>query len=336
MDPLSLIQEGYDIHVPEFRLPGQCLFRGSGRRRSRAQIDFFMRPGQNDLQEGQSMFGQPIDRTPSAYDSPLIIKQVLHTPFTGVPDEKYGERPVAMVVLKEEFKKIKIMASIKAFPMDSSTKTSFPSGVSRTKFFSSTIFPQGALRNSTNGKCTSSRLHAGVFQDGRGMEKENKRIEIPKIEGYSCFGCGTRNPIGLNMSFYCLGNTVRSDLSLKDYHVGWENLAHGGMISTVLDEIMAWTVIAFERVFFVTRSIEVRYLRPVSVNVPLTAVGEIKSVSPPKGCSVQGALLDAEGVKLATAWAEMTYIPEKRLSMLPEGYTRDMTELFGKIERLLA
>jgi acyl-coenzyme A thioesterase PaaI-like protein len=168
------------------------------------------------------------------------------------------------------------------------------------------------------------------------MESELKKIDIPKPQGYYCFACGTGNPMGLNMSFYCLGNTVRSDLSLTGHHVGWENIAHGGIISTILDEIMGWTVIAFQRVFFVTRSIEVRYLRPVSVNIPLTAIGEIESLNLPRGCSVQGTLLDAEGTKLATAKADMAFIPEKRLNILPEAYKNDMIRLFGEIEQLLA
>jgi acyl-coenzyme A thioesterase PaaI-like protein len=167
------------------------------------------------------------------------------------------------------------------------------------------------------------------------MVIKGEKKDLPKSEGYRCFACGTNNPLGLGMSFYNLGKTVRSDIVLNEHHVGWENLAHGGIISTILDEIMGWTVIAFKRVFFVTRSIEIHYLRPVEVNSPLTAIGEIEADSAPKGCSTKGALLDAHGKKLAEGRAEMTYLSAKRLPLLPEQYKRDMLELFEQMRQLL-
>lgn len=162
-----------------------------------------------------------------------------------------------------------------------------------------------------------------------------ERINLPKPDKTGCFGCGTDNPLGLSLSFYSLGKTVRSDLMLTQHHMGWENLAHGGIISTVLDEVMGWTVLAFKRVFFVTRKIEVRYLRPVELNVPLTAVGEIESDAAPKGCTAVGWLLDGEGRKLAEGQAQMTYLIGKRLPLLPNAYRVTMERLFEEIRELL-
>jgi len=203
------------------------------------------------------------------------------------------------------------------------------------------------------------------------MSDEQKKILIPRLEGYHCFACGTENPIGLKMSFYCLGRTVRSDLTLSEKHVGWENIVHGGVISTVLDEIMGWAVIAFKREFFVTRKIEVRYLRPVTVHTPVTAIAEIDpdlSGAPPagaggsfnnapsrdfinpsspgraggfqeqgieRGCRTTAMLQTAEGVPLATARAEVVFLPEKRIKTLPIDYVREMNALFENIKVLL-
>ncbi len=167
------------------------------------------------------------------------------------------------------------------------------------------------------------------------MVIKGERKNLPKSEGYRCFACGTNNPLGLGMSFYSLGKTVCSDITLSDHHVGWENLAHGGIISTILDEIIGWTVIAFKRIFFVTRNIQVHYLRPVEVNTPLTAVGEIQADFAPKGCSTKGTLFDARGKKLAEGHAEMAYLSGKRLPLLPEQYKKDMLRLFEQMRELL-
>jgi len=67
---------------------------------------------------------------------------------------------------------------------------------------------------------------------------EEERIEIPKPSGYNCFACGTANPIGLHLNFFRSGDYVCSEITLDRYHGGWENIAHGGIISTILDEVM--------------------------------------------------------------------------------------------------
>ena len=69
----------------------------------------------------------------------------------------------------------------------------------------------------------------------------NEVIEaIPKLEGYNCFACGTANPIGLNLHFYLRGGYLCSDITLGKNYEGWENMAHGGIVSTLLDEVMSW------------------------------------------------------------------------------------------------
>ena len=160
------------------------------------------------------------------------------------------------------------------------------------------------------------------------------RVQLPKLQGYYCFGCGTENPRGLNMSFYRQGNAVCSDLTLPRELEGWENMAHGGSLSTVLDEIMAWAVIAFERVFFVTGRMEVVYRRPAPVEVPLTARGRVSDEPFERGCIAVGEILDAHGEVLTRARAEMVYLPADRLSLLPDHLEEAMTALFAKMAPL--
>ena len=102
----------------------------------------------------------------------------------------------------------------------------------------------------------------GIKERGVG-DKEKSVIE--KIEGHYCFACGTENPIGLNLQFYRSGDSICSDLTLMKYYEGWENIAHGGILSTLLDEVMSWTVIYFKRTFAVTRKMEIKYVRPVLI-----------------------------------------------------------------------
>ena len=155
------------------------------------------------------------------------------------------------------------------------------------------------------------------------------QIPIPILEGHDCFACGTNNPIGLKLKFYRQGNFICSDVVLSRNHVGWQNMAHGGIISTLLDEIMSWTIIYLMKSFAVTRRMEIRYLRPVPVEVPLTVRGEmITSAKKGNTCQAKAVLLNGEGKKLARGSGEFAILSEEKLSIMPDDFRRDMLKLF--------
>jgi acyl-coenzyme A thioesterase PaaI-like protein len=158
------------------------------------------------------------------------------------------------------------------------------------------------------------------------------KTPIPILEGHDCFACGTNNPIGLKLDFYRQGDSVCSDVVLNSNHVGWQNMAHGGIISTLLDEIMSWTVIYFKRAFSVTRQIQIRYLKPVPVETPLTVKGTITSDEKTRSCHAEAILLDAKGKVLAKGEGEFVVLSGDKLTSLPEDFKNQMTELFKKYE----
>jgi acyl-coenzyme A thioesterase PaaI-like protein len=159
---------------------------------------------------------------------------------------------------------------------------------------------------------------------------EKKRIDLPGLEGHHCFACGTANPIGLKQKFYSMNGTVCSDITLGKNHEGWQNMAHGGIITTLLDEVMAWTIMYFKRTFFVTRKMEVRYVRPVMIGVPLTVKGRLLKDRKPPYIGVIADILDAERRILARATGEFVEIPKDKLELVPEGHKQDIIELFNK------
>jgi acyl-coenzyme A thioesterase PaaI-like protein len=160
------------------------------------------------------------------------------------------------------------------------------------------------------------------------------RKRIPKPEGHHCFACGTANPVGLNLDFYAEGDFVCTDVVLDGNRVGWEGIAHGGIISTLLDEVMSWTIIFFRRVFFVTRRMEVRYLKPVPIGVPLTARGRMGSETKPPRLNVKGELIDESGRVLARSKGEFAVLSGDKLDMRPGEMKGQMKELFGRMASL--
>lgn len=161
----------------------------------------------------------------------------------------------------------------------------------------------------------------------------DSRYLLPKPNGHHCFACGTENPYGLHLDFYVADGHVCTDVSLDRYRVGWEGIAHGGMISTLLDEVMSWTILYFRRVFFVTRKMEVRYLKPVPIEKPLIVRGCLGKDRRPPRIEVHAEIVDRDGNLLARSTGEFVELTGDRLSMIPEELKDDMRSLFEGFER---
>lgn len=89
-----------------------------------------------------------------------------------------------------------------------------------------------------------------------------------------CFGCGRLNPCGLKLIFEEQENTYVTHFTGNEHHQGYDGIMHGGIVSTLLDEIMARYIYA-KGVTAVTARLEVRYLKPTPIGVPLLVKGRI-------------------------------------------------------------
>jgi acyl-coenzyme A thioesterase PaaI-like protein len=160
-----------------------------------------------------------------------------------------------------------------------------------------------------------------------------EKIDIPKPEGHYCFACGTANPIGLNLMFYRMGDAVCTDVTLGKNHVGWENIAHGGIISTILDEVMSWTVLYFRKVFFLTRKMDIKYIRPVLVETPLTIRGRLINTDDPKKILAKAELFNSEGNMLAKSKGEFVSLVKEELTSVPESLKKEMFSMIEEMNR---
>jgi len=87
-----------------------------------------------------------------------------------------------------------------------------------------------------------------------------------------CFGCGANNPCGIKLRFDWDGKKAISSFTPTEYHQGWQNIIHGGILTTLLDEAMAYAAY-FDNVAGVTATMEIKFRRPVRVgqNLMITA-----------------------------------------------------------------
>lgn len=58
-------------------------------------------------------------------------------------------------------------------------------------------------------------------------------------DGKSCFVCGPANPISLGVKFRLEDDTCKAEFTPGKNHSGWDGVTHGGIIFSVLDDVMA-------------------------------------------------------------------------------------------------
>jgi len=83
---------------------------------------------------------------------------------------------------------------------------------------------------------------------------------------YYCFGCSPSNPIGLNLEFEENDDFVIANWNPKPEFQGFKNVLHGGIQSTLMDEIAAWCVNIKVGTAGVTQDLNVKFHKAVYTN----------------------------------------------------------------------
>ena len=125
------------------------------------------------------------------------------------------------------------------------------------------------------------------------------------FEPHNCFACGTLNTGGLHLDLHVDGERCWTDLEIPERFQGWDEIAHGGIVATILDEVMAWSLAASDN-WGLTARLNVAFRRPVPLGRPVRAEGWITS-SRRRMIGTGGRIVDpATGEVLATA--DATYV----------------------------
>jgi len=89
-----------------------------------------------------------------------------------------------------------------------------------------------------------------------------------------CFACGPENPIGLKLEFHREGDVYVTTFIAGQAFQGYQDIVHGGILATLLDEVMARFV--WEKYGpSATAKLAVRFRRPAPCGTPITARGWI-------------------------------------------------------------
>ena len=111
------------------------------------------------------------------------------------------------------------------------------------------------------------------------MTSEARVIDVPglprvEISPHHCFACGTLNAHGLHLDLHVERGRSWVELTFEERFQGWDGIAHGGIIATILDEVMAWALVGGDD-WGVTARLSIDFKRPVNVGQTIRGEGWI-------------------------------------------------------------
>lgn len=140
-----------------------------------------------------------------------------------------------------------------------------------------------------------------------------KKIVNPFIEAenYTCFGCSPRNPFGLKMTFFEEGDEIICHWSPSKNFEGFHNVLHGGIQSTLMDEIASWVVFVKLQTGGFTSSLQVKYLTSVIIDKgDITLKASLREMEK-NIAHIQVQLFDGSGKLCTEAVVSYFTLPEK-------------------------
>lgn len=160
--------------------------------------------------------------------------------------------------------------------------------------------------------------------------------QIPSIPGENkCFGCGPENPYGLNMFFFTDEKALYSWVTISEHACGWENVVHGGILSTLLDEIMNWTVIYFKKQLSMTKEITLNFNKAVLLNKgEIRVESRIEQSLNKREVMVQGQIFQNNNDLCVSAKGTFNLVSLKtirRLDLIEEKYLGSFQKLLSEL-----
>lgn len=135
-----------------------------------------------------------------------------------------------------------------------------------------------------------------------------------------CYGCGRRNPDGLQLKSYWDGEETVARFRPRSYHTAIPGFVYGGLLASLIDCHGTGSASAAAGrarpekapLRFVTAALQVNYLRPTPIDSILEIRGSIKELKAKK--VVVSITVSANGMVCANGEVVAVRMPE---SMLP-------------------
>ena len=168
---------------------------------------------------------------------------------------------------------------------------------------------------------TSETVAAAVASGPGAAELPHRRDENGPFEfaPHRCFACGELNEHGLHLDLHVDPSGAWTELALEPQFQGWEAVAHGGILCTLLDEVMAWSVIG-RGTWGVTVRLNATFRKPLPTGRRVRAEGRVLELNR-RASRTEGKVFDPiTGDVFATAEGSFMALPESEIGRLKARY----------------
>jgi uncharacterized protein (TIGR00369 family) len=113
------------------------------------------------------------------------------------------------------------------------------------------------------------------------------------------------------MELYTDENVVMSQITLPEHFSSWANVVHGGILATLLDEIMGWAGLYLLRQITLTKKMSVEFPKAAYVGETLKVVGSLVSTNGKRNAEIEGVITRDNGEVCARARGDFTILSSK-------------------------
>lgn len=143
---------------------------------------------------------------------------------------------------------------------------------------------------------------------------------LPDLTSWNCFACGQSHPKGLRLRFTAPErDRIRSEFEVSTDHTGLGAVVHGGIVATIFDEAMVWTLYRWRFQPHVTATMTQRFRGTILADIPLVADAWIAE-DRGRRKMVEATIARADEPDRALAHASGVYVP------VPDGALDDLTD----------
>lgn len=146
---------------------------------------------------------------------------------------------------------------------------------------------------------------------------------------HNCFACSPSNPYGLHLELFTDESIVMSKITLPEHFSGWRRVVHGGILATLLDEIMGWAGLYLLRRVTLTKEMTIEFAKAAYVGESLEVVGRVIRTSGKRNAEIEGVVTRNTEEICAKARGVFTTLSPKlaiRLGILTESQQRHFIE----------
>jgi len=133
----------------------------------------------------------------------------------------------------------------------------------------------------------------------------------------------------MNLTLHTDGQIVQTDFVLSPGHVGFKDTLHGGILSTVLDEVMSWACAVSTKRFAYCAELTIRFARPGRPGDPMLAKAELVANRRGKIFDAKGEIRTRDGALIATGSGKYMPLKESDLAQMATELMVDPRDLFG-------